>query len=300
MQLETELVFDMKADQQLSDKESYVIGGSNVKPPYVLGRSDQETKRLQSQARFFEPYTLRLFEEAGITRGMRVLDLGSGAGDVALLAGRLVGPDGFVLGVDTDPVALETARARALAAGHHNVSFMTVDIQQLALKEKFDAVVGRFILMYLNEPLDALRALIECLRPGGIVAFQECDWTQSPYAVPPSPLLDQVWDWISSAFRLSGADMEVGLKLHRLFDEIGLCSPELHGDRFIGAGADWNGYEHIASMLKSLLPFLESHRILRANEVKVDSVADRLREEMVRKRGVLVYYTLVRGWARKP
>ena len=277
-----------------------MIGVPNVKPTYALGRSDQETKRLQSQAKFLEPYTLRMFEDAGIARGMRVLDLGSGAGDVALLAGRLVGPDGFVLGVDTDPVALETARARALASGHHNVSFMTVDIQQLALKEKFDAVVGRFILMYLNEPLDALRALIECLRPGGIVAFQECDWTQGPYAVPPSPLLDQVWHWISSAFRLSGADMEMGLKLHRLFAEVGLCSPELHGDRFIGTGADWNGYEHIASILKSLLPFLDSHGILRADEVKVDSVVDRLREDIVCKRGVVVYYTLVRGWARKP
>jgi Methyltransferase domain len=277
-----------------------VIGVPNLRPTYALGRSDQETKRLQSQAKFLEPYTLRMFEDAGIARGMRVLDLGSGAGDVALLAGRLVGPDGFVLGVDTDPVALETARARALASGHHNVSFMTVDIQQLALKEKFDAVVGRFILMYLNEPLDTLRALIECLRPGGIAAFQECDWTQAPYAVPPSPLLDQVWDWISSGFRLSGADMEVGLKLHRLFNEAGLCSPELHGDRCIGTGADWNGYEHIASMLKSLLPFLDSQGILRADEVKVDSVADRLREDIVCKRGVLVYYTLVRGWARKP
>jgi len=61
----------------------------------------------------------------------------------------------------------------------------------------------------------------------------------------------------------------VGLKLHRLFNEAGLCSPELHGDRCIGTGADWNGYEHIASMLKSLLPFLDSQGILRADEVKV-------------------------------
>jgi hypothetical protein len=64
---------------------------------YVLGRGAEEVERLQSQAAFIQPFTDRLFRDAGIAGGMKVLDLGSGAGDLALLAARLVGQEGAVL-----------------------------------------------------------------------------------------------------------------------------------------------------------------------------------------------------------
>ncbi|MGH3087411.1 MAG: methyltransferase domain-containing protein, partial [Rubrobacteraceae bacterium] len=70
-------------------------------PEYVMGRSAEETARLQKQSLLYDPSTRRLFEEAGISAGMKVLDVGCGAGDVALLAADLVGPDGVVVGVDS-------------------------------------------------------------------------------------------------------------------------------------------------------------------------------------------------------
>jgi hypothetical protein len=52
---------------------------SNASAPiYVPGRTQQETERLQQQARLFEPFTRRMLEAAGITAGMKVLDVGSG------------------------------------------------------------------------------------------------------------------------------------------------------------------------------------------------------------------------------
>jgi cyclopropane fatty-acyl-phospholipid synthase-like methyltransferase len=84
-------------------------GGTNVNehsagsiPPqaYVLGHSQRVTDRLKAQARLIDPITRRFFGEAGIEEGMRVLDVGSGAGDVALLAAELVGASGAVVGVD--------------------------------------------------------------------------------------------------------------------------------------------------------------------------------------------------------
>jgi hypothetical protein len=60
--------------------------------PYLFGHSDQETQRLLNQARLFNPSTRRLLVEVGITAVMSVLDVGSGAGDVALLAADPVGP----------------------------------------------------------------------------------------------------------------------------------------------------------------------------------------------------------------
>ena len=102
---------------------------------------------------------------------------------------------------DTNAAILETARARAYAAGHHNISFKAGDIVESVLEQDFDAVVGRYVLMFVPDPVAAVRAAGRRLRPGGIAAFQECDWTQSPYAAPPSPLLDQVWNWIADAFK---------------------------------------------------------------------------------------------------
>jgi ubiquinone/menaquinone biosynthesis C-methylase UbiE len=72
--------------------------------------------RLNAQARLIDPITRRFLKEAGVVSGMRVLDVGSGAGDVALLAAELVGTTGEVLGVDRSSEALSTASARAAAA----------------------------------------------------------------------------------------------------------------------------------------------------------------------------------------
>src|SRR5882757_7564860 len=82
-------------------------------PLYALGRTEDEHARLSEQARFIRPLTERLFKKAGIAPGMKVLEVGSGVGDVAFLVSELVGPDGKVVGVDMDATALEKARKRA-------------------------------------------------------------------------------------------------------------------------------------------------------------------------------------------
>ena len=94
---------------------------------YILGRGEAETWHLIGQARFHDPFTRRLLEKAALKEGMRVLDGGSGAGDVALLAAELVGPRGGVMGVDQNPAILEVARKRAREVGLVNVTFLESD-----------------------------------------------------------------------------------------------------------------------------------------------------------------------------
>jgi ubiquinone/menaquinone biosynthesis C-methylase UbiE len=94
---------------------------------YVMGRSADETRRLQEQAQVYSRSTRRLFVEAGIRSGMKVLDVGCGAGDVALLVADLVGPGGAVIGVDLNPAILETAQRRVQMAGLAHVSFIEGD-----------------------------------------------------------------------------------------------------------------------------------------------------------------------------
>src|SRR3974390_1682938 len=113
---------------------------------YMLGHSDQELARLNEQARILEPITRRFFREAGLVPGMRLLDVGSGAGDVAFLAADLVGDSGAIVGVDRSSAAVAAARARAFACGRRNVCFREGDPAEMKFDAPFASVIGRGIL----------------------------------------------------------------------------------------------------------------------------------------------------------
>ncbi len=74
------------------------------------------------QATRIAPYAERFFREAGIGPGQRVLDLGSGMGDVSTLVAGLVGASGEVVGMERDATSIERARARVAASGLRNVT----------------------------------------------------------------------------------------------------------------------------------------------------------------------------------
>jgi ubiquinone/menaquinone biosynthesis C-methylase UbiE len=90
---------------------------------YALGYTNAEHERLIRQAVRIAPITERLFREAGIGPGHRVLDLGSGMGDVAMLAARMVGPSGQVVGIERDASSIARAKARVASTGLRNVNF---------------------------------------------------------------------------------------------------------------------------------------------------------------------------------
>src|SRR5258706_12141755 len=126
---------------------------------YVLGHSERELARLRAQARLIDPITRRFLLEAGIDSGMRVLDVGSGAGDVAFVAAELVGETGEVVGVDRSSAALTVARDRASERGLANVSFLQGDPASMAFGRPFDAAIGRYVLQFQSDPVGMLRKI---------------------------------------------------------------------------------------------------------------------------------------------
>src|ERR1700745_3676398 len=138
---------------------------------YALGYTNAEHERLILQAARLAPITERLFREAGIGPGQRVLDLGSGVGDVAMLVARLVGSSGEVVAIERDPKSIARASARVAEAGFHNVSFNESNVNEILDVKSFDAAVGRFILMYLPDPVATLRSISQVVRPGGVFVF---------------------------------------------------------------------------------------------------------------------------------
>jgi ubiquinone/menaquinone biosynthesis C-methylase UbiE len=143
---------------------------------YVLGTAETEHERLLRQAALLARHTERLFPEAGLGPRQRVLDIGSGMGDVALLAAQVVGPEGQIVGIDRDGTALAKARQRAEACGIRNVTFVETDLAQFRAENPFDAIVGRLVLQFVPQPIETLRALAYVLQAGGVMIFQESNW----------------------------------------------------------------------------------------------------------------------------
>jgi SAM-dependent methyltransferase len=271
---------------------------SETADSYVLGRSEAETRRLIFQHQLYGPFTRQFLTAAGLTAGMKVLDVGSGAGDVVLLLAELVGPQGQVVGVDLDPEILDTARVRVQAAGWTTVTLHSGDALRLELDEDFDAVVGRWVLQYLSDPAALLRKTRRWLRPGGIVAFQEIDLSNPPRAYPTGPLHEQVVRWTTPPPGVPGPDPEMGLKLFKTFLQAGLPAPQLRRDAPVGGGPGWPGYAYLADTVGSLLPFLERVGAVRPDEVDLNTLEDRLRAEVAGQDGVQLLPAIVGAWAR--
>ena len=257
------------------------MSNQNRDAEYTMGRSESETERLIKQSQLYNDITRRFFLRSGIAKGMKVLDVGSGAGDVALTLAEFVGSEGSVVGVDVNPDILKTAQARADAAGFSNIEFIAGDTRTLELPDDFDAVVGRLVLMYMADPAEALRHLATHLRPGGIAAFQEVDFT--PYNAvlhPDTPLANKLIGWGRTVFERSGAHLEMGMDLYKAFVNAGLPEPTLHFEAPMGGPEDWPGYEYLANSFRSLVPLLEAYGIATADEVDIDTLAERIQVEV--------------------
>jgi SAM-dependent methyltransferase len=275
-----------------------VVVVSGRAPDYLFGQSAGEAERLRLQARMFAPYTARFLEDAGISPGMKVLDVGTGAGDVALLVASLVGQEGMVVGIDFNAELIQTARARAAAAGMGNVSFVVGDAASAELDRGFDAVVGRCVLFFAREPAVLVRQLTGSIRDGGIVAFQEpANATLAPMSLPHSPLLDRLWTWIIETYRRAGMDLYMGLRLRSIFAQAGLPAPEMHLDAAAGGGPDWPGYEYMARLIRTILPQITKLGVATEEDVGIDTLADRLRAE-VGDDGAAVTWGFITAWAQ--
>jgi ubiquinone/menaquinone biosynthesis C-methylase UbiE len=264
---------------------------------YPLGYTEDEAQRLADQAAFFEDLTADVLRRAGVEPSMRVLDLGCGVGDVSLLAARMVGTAGAILGIDRSAASVETARRRAAAAGVRNVRFETVELDTFDTEQTFDAVIGRLVLLYQPDPSATLRRFRNFLKPHGIVAFQEMDMEHVSQG-PASELFNCVRSWILSAFRAGGAELNMGTKMLSAFLSAGLPRPTMIAAMRVESGPNSYAYAHLAGIVRSLLPILERTGIATVQDVAIDTLADRLRDDAIAKECVTFEPRLVGAWSR--
>jgi ubiquinone/menaquinone biosynthesis C-methylase UbiE len=269
---------------------------------YALGRNEAEHERLLEQGELLRPLTRRAFEAAGIGPGMRVLDVGCGAGDVAFLVGEMVGAEGSVLGVDLDGTAVELADARRAAQRVGNVAFRCGDARSRAFGGPFDAVVGRFVLMFMTDATAALAHFANQLRPGGVAVFHE--WVARVHGVSSTqqPVLAALLELLSETFARSGASLSTGAELYWRMLDAGLePEPKPLAEISVSTGTDTPGPRRWALLTRSLLPKAIDYGLVTDAELDIETLEQRLRDEFLGVRGVMpLTYLMVGQWGRKP
>jgi ubiquinone/menaquinone biosynthesis C-methylase UbiE len=168
--------------------------------------------------------TARLFDLSAISAGDCVLDIGSGTGEPALSAARLVGPQGRVVGVDLSPLMVQAARRAA--AGQRNIEIIVGSAETAPLQpNSFDAALSRWGLMFAADRVELLAKIASALKPGGLLAAAV--WSD-PRNVPAISLLFGV---ISTALDLPPAAPGPGPFCMSNADEV---TAELHRAGFVG------------------------------------------------------------------
>jgi SAM-dependent methyltransferase len=265
---------------------------------YQLGSDPVELERLNRQGRVLAPATKMILKAAGIRDGMRVLDLGSGMGDMAFVAAELVGPMGEVIGIDRSPEPVAKANLRARQQQLGNVRFVVGDIHDPAPDGPYDAIVGRLVLMYVADPAAVLRAQATLLRPGGIVVPVEFD-LYSARSIPPTPLVAQALLWLKESFRRSGIEPALGPQLWKVLSEAGLQPLAMIGVQPHFGPEDPDGSAILAGIVRTAVPLMERTGVATADDVRPDTLQQRLSEELTNSEAVFAHPMLLGAWAAK-
>jgi SAM-dependent methyltransferase len=108
------------------------------------------------------------FSPGAIERGARVVDVGCGAGIDSLIAARMTGPNGYVIGIDMTPAMFEKARAAALEAGIANVNFREGFGEDLPVPDSWaDVVISNGVINLMPDKEAAFAEIARVLKPGG-------------------------------------------------------------------------------------------------------------------------------------
>jgi SAM-dependent methyltransferase len=188
------------------------------------GSEQQERARLALLEQMFDPHTVRQLDAIGVGEGWRCLDVGAGGGSATRLLRERVGGTGSVLAVDLDTRLLEPLAGDRVEVRRHDL------LSDSLPESEFDLVHARNLLMHLPSRLQALRLLLEAVRPGGWLAVCEPDFTEQ--SVTPSPMdWRRVWSAFLDAAVASGWDPGYGGRLIGDLEALGVA--QLHADTIV-------------------------------------------------------------------
>ncbi|OBA88573.1 hypothetical protein A5662_02460 [Mycobacteriaceae bacterium 1482268.1] len=268
-------------------------------PEYVLGSDDAEIARLQTQAAILAEPTAVLVQRGGVRPGMRVLDLGSGPGDVSFLVAEIVGREGVVIGVEQDPAQIAEATRRRDALGLTNVEFREGDARTYRADEPFDGAVCRLLLMHLPDAVDVLAHQMGNLRHGGVFVAVDYD-IGGARALPEVELFSQVGEWIRAGFDHAQVDARVGMRLPLYFEQAGYADIGSLGLQSFSSPRDGHAARYVVDVARAMAPAIVASGVTTEEQMGLDTLADRLVDAIAAANAVYTAPTVIGGWGRRP
>jgi 2-polyprenyl-3-methyl-5-hydroxy-6-metoxy-1,4-benzoquinol methylase len=128
-----------------------------------------EQARLRALEELFDPASRYFIERLGIAAGWRCLEVGFGAGSLAVWLADRVAPTGRVLATDLDPRMLDNERRANLEVRRHDV------VADQLPRDEFDVVHSRAVLAHIPERQSVLERLRDAVRPGGWLVVEDID-----------------------------------------------------------------------------------------------------------------------------
>ncbi len=189
---------------------------------YVLGYQKAEQERLQRQAQQLADDSRWLFDEVGVARGARVVEIGCGPQGCLELLSECVGPSGSVVGVERSAEAVALARKLLSERGIRNVEILERDARATWLpRASFDFVTGRLVLVNVPQPEQIVTEAVALVRPGGWVAFHEAD-NVTNVCDPPLDAWTALVELLETYCEKNSIDFFIGRRVPRLLRDAGL------------------------------------------------------------------------------
>ncbi|HET9771438.1 MAG TPA: methyltransferase [Acidimicrobiia bacterium] len=209
--------------------------------PYLFGHDwAQERRRLALLEQIYDGGTRHLLSRLPLPADAHCLEVGAGAGSIALWLCDQVGEGGRVVGTDLDVEFLsERAAGTKLEVRRHDV--VTEDLE----KEAFDLVHARLVLEHIRERDDVLPRLVAALRPGGWLLLEDYDWVRpssGPHCIG-RDLLDRCHEAFAELLFAAGYRDDYGLALPGAMRALGLVDVDAEGRVHLGTSgspeSDW-------------------------------------------------------------
>lgn len=268
---------------------------------YIHGTDPDEQRRL---TRLNDLLNRRSLTELRARPGQRVLDVGSGLGQLSRAIARAVQPGGLVVAVERDPEQLAEAerQARADTSGVF-VDFRQGDAVDLPLSHEewgtFDLVHTRFVLEHVSDPEAVVRAMFEAARPGGRVVMEDDDhdllrlW-------PEVDEVSRLWEAYIHVYEALGNDPFVGRRLIELLNGAGATDMRNEMLHFGSCSGDPNFTYFVANFVGIFRGAADA--IVEGGELTASEVEDGVRalESWGQRGDVAIWYATCWASGRKP
>ena len=268
-----------------------------VEQEYFLGHSSVEQRRLQQQAGELAEESARLFDQIGVAQGWRVVEIGCGPqGCLELLSNR-VGLTGSVIGVELSDDAVQLAREFLSERRINNVEVRQGNAAATGLpRERFDLATARLVLVNIPEPEKIVSEMAALVRPGGVVALHEADWS-AHVCDPPLPAWDRLKQALVSYSEAKGIDLFIGRRIARTLRNAGLVDVRVNPLIHI-YGPDHSRRPIFLQFVNNLHERIVAEGLI--SEAEFEECITSLERHLRDPETLVVSHLFIQAWGRKP